>query len=379
MKKLCKILANVLIGTLLVFVLVLVVPRFFGVKMFSVLSGSMEPAYSVGDLIYAVPTDAEKIQEGDPISFLLNDSGTVATHRVVEADRENQQFYTKGDANELSDGNPVNYKNVIGVVKFSIPVIGYLIGYMGTTPGKIITVTILGALIILILLLQRQGEEDEEEYEEEEEEPSSRRQRARKEKQEERQRERGRRMREPVQAEPQARDSPERETYVPNARIEQPDKKVRSAELKESEKVETKREEQRPEEKEQEYFTYVRPEKRGRQKESFFREKERMLPFQQKEKQTKLRHSEDDGGSYEYERLQICWKMIAFMERMWNEAISPARKYGEEEPSEVWHGEPGLVEWLDEEEEEEGGMDDGPSGAKTPMQKISEKKKKTSA
>ncbi|MDL2324701.1 signal peptidase I [Ruminococcaceae bacterium OttesenSCG-928-A16] len=126
MRKIGKIFSNILVVVLVIAVGVLAVPRLFGVKMFSVLSGSMVPTYQVGDLLYAVPTPQADIQVGDAISFVINENLTVVTHRVVEIDAQNGYFYTQGDANNIRDGAPVSYKNVVGVVKFSIPKIGYL-------------------------------------------------------------------------------------------------------------------------------------------------------------------------------------------------------------------------------------------------------------
>lgn len=163
MKIFTKIFLNTLLAVLVVLVLLFAAPRLVGIRMFSVLSGSMEPAYSTGDLIYVKPVPEDKLQVGDVISFVMNSQGTVATHRITEIDEENRQVYTKGDANEVSDGKAVKFENVIGKVVFAIPLVGYLIGFINTAPGKIITVTIIVSLILLVLLLQRLSGDDEEE------------------------------------------------------------------------------------------------------------------------------------------------------------------------------------------------------------------------
>lgn len=160
MKKAGKIGSSILLAFLIVAVLVLVAPRLLGVRLYSVLSGSMEPAYSVGDLIYVAPTDPAELKVGDPISFLMNSQGTVATHRIIEIDAENRQLYTKGDANQVGDGKPVRFENVIGKVVFALPMLGYIIGYINTTPGRIIAVTVILSLIVLVVLLQKVGEDE---------------------------------------------------------------------------------------------------------------------------------------------------------------------------------------------------------------------------
>lgn len=161
MKKVTKLISDLVLAVLVIAVLIFALPRLFGVHMFSVLSGSMEPSYHVGDLIYAVPAEADEIEAGDVISFLLNDDGRVATHRVVEVEEGNQRFYTKGDANEVRDGSPVHYNNVIGVVRFRIPLLGYAAGFLSTMAGKITAVTLIAVYVILILIFSK-GKKQEE-------------------------------------------------------------------------------------------------------------------------------------------------------------------------------------------------------------------------
>ena len=76
--------------------MLLVGVRLVGLTPFVVLSGSMEPTYPTGALIYVKKVPAEQIQVGDPITFVMNEDLVVATHRVVDIDGENQRFTTKG-------------------------------------------------------------------------------------------------------------------------------------------------------------------------------------------------------------------------------------------------------------------------------------------
>jgi signal peptidase len=153
MKKIASTISTTILIILIAAAMFVAVPKMFGMKMYTILSGSMEPALSAGDLIYVAPTDPEKIEKGDVISFVLNDNLVVATHRVVDVDREGQRFTTQGDANDQKDASPVLYGNVIGVQKFAIPKIGFLFGYINTTTGRIIAVTSILALTGVSLLL----------------------------------------------------------------------------------------------------------------------------------------------------------------------------------------------------------------------------------
>ena len=136
--------------------LLLVGARLTGLQVFTVLSGSMEPAYHVGSLIYVKDVDPFELESGDVITFML-DENTVATHRIVEVvpDEEDDsvvRFRTKGDANENVDGSLVHYKNVIGSPVFTIPYLGYAVSYIQTPPGTYVAISA-GAILLLLVFL----------------------------------------------------------------------------------------------------------------------------------------------------------------------------------------------------------------------------------
>lgn len=155
-KKTANILSTLAVILALVLVLLLVAPRVFGVHVFTVLSGSMEPSYPVGSLIYVKSVDPFQLKEGDVISFLL-DEDTVATHRIVGivADDEDEsviRFRTKGDANDAEDGSLVHCRNVVGMPIFTIPKLGFFADYIQHPPGMYVAVSA-AAIVLLILLL----------------------------------------------------------------------------------------------------------------------------------------------------------------------------------------------------------------------------------
>ncbi len=124
--------------------------RPFGYTPYVILSGSMEPAYPTGSLIYVQKTDPLEVKIGDPITFVLNEDLVVATHRVVSIDLDNQRFTTKGDANDNIDSSPVLFKNLIGVPRFQISKLGYAVHAVSTPPGKYYA---LGGVALLILAM----------------------------------------------------------------------------------------------------------------------------------------------------------------------------------------------------------------------------------
>ena len=128
LKKTWNIITTILVALVAILTVLLVGARVVGLQVFSVLSGSMEPTYHTGALIYVKKVDPSTIQTGQVITFLL-DEDTTATHRVVdivpdEDDPSVLRFRTKGDANQAADGKLMHYKNVVGTPAFSIPYLG---------------------------------------------------------------------------------------------------------------------------------------------------------------------------------------------------------------------------------------------------------------
>jgi len=163
MKKAWNIISTALVILIVLCAVFLMGSRLIGYQVFTVISGSMEPVYSVGDLLYVKDVDVNSIQVGDPITFVLNEDLVVATHRVVRIDAANEHFYTKGDANETEDSAPVHFKNVIGVPQFSIPYLGYVSDFIQNPPGTYITIGVGILLILLVFLPDMLGKKKEEE------------------------------------------------------------------------------------------------------------------------------------------------------------------------------------------------------------------------
>lgn len=130
----------------IVLYLAIAAPILLGWRPVVVLSGSMEPTFHVGSIIYYKQVPFDQIQEGDPITFYIGDDGSMVTHRVVEKQAISQQFITKGDANEGNDPNPVKFQSVAGkATSFSLPYAGKFVEF-----GKQKPVIIIMALILIL-------------------------------------------------------------------------------------------------------------------------------------------------------------------------------------------------------------------------------------
>ena len=151
-KKIWDAVTTVLVVLVVIFAVFLMGSRLMGLQVFNVISGSMEPTYSVGDLVYVKTVDPDSVKVGDPITFVLNEDLVVATHRVVAIDSVNRQFTTKGDANETADASPVHFNNLIGVPVFAVPLLGYVSAYIQSPPGMYVAIA-LGVVMVAVVFL----------------------------------------------------------------------------------------------------------------------------------------------------------------------------------------------------------------------------------
>ena len=155
-KQIWNAVTTVLVTVVVILALALAGARFVGMQVFTVLSGSMEPVYHVGSLIYVKEVDPYELEAGDVITYMLSED-TVSTHRIVgvvpdEEDPTVIRFRTKGDANDAEDGTLVHYKNVIGSPVFTIPMLGYVANYIQNPPGTYIAISG-GAILMLLVFL----------------------------------------------------------------------------------------------------------------------------------------------------------------------------------------------------------------------------------
>lgn len=156
LRKIWNILTTVLVVLVVLLAIALVGVRLFGIRTYAVLSGSMEPTYPTGSLLYVKKVDPQELKVGDAITFLLNED-TAATHRIVEIlpdedDASVLRFRTQGDANKTADAVPVHYMNIIGKPVFCIPLLGYVTGFIQQPPGLYLAIGAAAILLILVFL-----------------------------------------------------------------------------------------------------------------------------------------------------------------------------------------------------------------------------------
>lgn len=108
----------------------------FGYRYYTVLTASMEPQFTTGDLVVVKLANADEIHIGDIITFNpSSENDAYLTHRVTEKleDYEGSGvtcFKTKGDANAVEDSFLIDSTRIIGTVCFHIPKLGYIIRFV---------------------------------------------------------------------------------------------------------------------------------------------------------------------------------------------------------------------------------------------------------
>ena len=155
MRKVFHWIGNIVLAVLLILVMLVVGSKLtksddvLGFTPLKVLTGSMEPAIKVGDLIIIKDTDKSNIEEGDIITYKTTTNAFV-THRVIEIIDEdgNTMFRTKGDANNIEDKDLVGEEAIAGKYLFRLPAFGYLSDFMSKPLGFIL----LFVLPVFILL-----------------------------------------------------------------------------------------------------------------------------------------------------------------------------------------------------------------------------------
>lgn len=128
-------------------------PMPFGYGAAVVLSGSMEPTFSKGDLLLV--EEAETYAVHDIVVF--QDGNSLVVHRIIDIDGDT--VTTQGDANNVADA-PIDTSRIKGRVLGWIPLVGHVIQCIKTPLG---TVIILAAAIALLEIPRRNEKRQDDE------------------------------------------------------------------------------------------------------------------------------------------------------------------------------------------------------------------------
>ena len=117
----------ILITPLIIFCLF--VAGIFKYKPTAIVSNSMHPIFDRGDVVIVEKLDRKKrknLKKYDIIEYKLNN--IIVAHRIIHIEKHNDGsilYITKGDNNNTADNEKVSSNQIIGIVKFRIPKVGY--------------------------------------------------------------------------------------------------------------------------------------------------------------------------------------------------------------------------------------------------------------
>jgi signal peptidase I len=132
------------------------IPSFFGYKPLTVLTNSMKPKISAGDMVFVKNIESSDVKVGEIITFNASDNDIgkkLITHRVIRV--TDKGFLTKGDNNNVQDNWIVNPADVVGEVSFIIPKAGFIAKFVSSPIGFSIFIILPLLLFVLMEVYER--------------------------------------------------------------------------------------------------------------------------------------------------------------------------------------------------------------------------------
>jgi signal peptidase len=150
------VLAVVVAGLLPIAVLV-AASAVAGYHLGHVQTGSMEPTYPVGSLLVVEPVDPSAVRPGMAVSFVIEGSGAMVTHRVTDVvdGPTGPRFRTRGDANDNPDAALVPSQAVRGKVRWSVPLLGAWLRWVMWPRGFVLLVGLPAAWLLAAEVVAR--------------------------------------------------------------------------------------------------------------------------------------------------------------------------------------------------------------------------------
>jgi signal peptidase len=150
-----------------------------GFRVFTIVTGSMEPELTVGDVILVQETSFEKLKLKDVVTYESKGQGTdgmIITHRIIDLDSASKKIITKGDANDVEDPS-IDDSQVYGKVIYKFTAISLLTKLVRNKYGFYFLIFVPLVLVIFLevadFVTQPKEEDEEEEKEENKNEKAS--------------------------------------------------------------------------------------------------------------------------------------------------------------------------------------------------------------
>ena len=121
--------------------------RLADLRIQTVLSGSMQPVMSPGDLAITQPVPLSSLRVGDAIAFVPPGQNTPVLHRLVTID--GRAITTKGDANRVVDPW---HATLTGTTAYRLIFVVPLVGWLSEIRGPALIAA--GLIVLLVLLVE---------------------------------------------------------------------------------------------------------------------------------------------------------------------------------------------------------------------------------
>jgi signal peptidase len=147
--------AWVLIGATAAVLALVTVPRALGMTPLTILSGSMQPEYAVGDVVVDERISPLEARTGDVVTFHdPSRGGDLVTHRVVRrvVNGSFVSFVTQGDANTGSERWSVPVGGSIGRVSLHVPLVGRAMMAARSPEGRMALIVFPAVLLVVVEL-----------------------------------------------------------------------------------------------------------------------------------------------------------------------------------------------------------------------------------
>lgn len=140
-----------------------------GIRVFTIITGSMLPEYEVGDMIISKEVSAENIQIGDNVVYegLVDDfNGKIVTHKVIDKDEVNGEykFITKGLNNDIEDPE-ISEKQILGKVIYKTTILSIISKLINNTATFYLVVFIPFVLLVFFEIVEVVEEKKREKIE----------------------------------------------------------------------------------------------------------------------------------------------------------------------------------------------------------------------
>lgn len=128
-------------------------------RLDTITTGSMEPALSPGDLVVMLPTDADRLVEGDVVALRSENLDAAVAHRIADIDETAGTVRLQGDANSGLDPEIYDLSDAPRVV-VAVPRVGAVaLALFGSPTARMATGTAVLAAFAARLLIPRRRRE----------------------------------------------------------------------------------------------------------------------------------------------------------------------------------------------------------------------------